>query len=222
MRSPRDPHQLTQDWAKFRLGPPREGMPLFHRTAQTFADHLFLTRLYLEGHLTSTLNAVDAVYPETGAILSQLLDLNSGGFLTLSSQPGLGGDRKRQRPYVEGVVLREGTRGVVEKLGALCGRDVMVCVREFEGGSGRTVVSNVEVEDGPWPVTAVRSEDGWVDCTFVDWGQPLDEMEQFFWPRQLEGELLQVKLASPSWVDESFFDHLRQVFDVPFPYKNVT
>ncbi|KAJ3294857.1 hypothetical protein HK104_003229 [Borealophlyctis nickersoniae] len=217
---------LTRNWTAICQAT-TDGMTLFHASSEaggatTFADYLMLTRLYLQGHFTSSLNAIGRPYKETTSILSELLDINRCGILTVSSQPGVLEPETEQRPYFEGFVEIAVVERALQGLGGLAGKGTLCHVKTvgtMEGGGGKVLFSNSQEVSGGPRLAVTREWDAgtreWVECTFVGpWDEDLQEVEQFFRPRYgLADSLAQVTFASIKWGEgKEWFANMRNLF----------
>ncbi|KAI8920388.1 hypothetical protein DFJ77DRAFT_452418 [Powellomyces hirtus] len=219
-------NHVTQDWPSVFSSHP-DGMSLFHSTATSFADYLVLTRSYLCGTLRSGLNVVGPVARETEPILAQLEQLNSGGFLSVSSQPGLSTPQLQQRAYVEGFVERAWFETHINhKLATLDGGRLLFHATTIP--SNTVLASNI-AESGvsaaiPLEVTREHraGEDDWTDCTHVFFDEALQEVEQFLLPRyHSPHHLVQFIAAARTWggTGDLFSELAADVFDETYVFS---
>ncbi|KAI8816159.1 uncharacterized protein EV422DRAFT_510019 [Fimicolochytrium jonesii] len=214
--------------------PALPGHHLFHRPTNTFADHLLLTRAFLTGTLTSSATQLTPLASESTRILPHLLAMNSGGYMSVSSQPGMWEDGRRQKAYVEGFI----ERGWWERFGGRegmgrVGRVGYYSVREVQGGDGM-IVTNVGEEgdatardghthpdpSGSYIVTQrlTDPEGDWMDCTRVYFHDDLQETMTLMRPRYHDpGRLLQCVFAAREGGSNELFEVLVEVFKAPYP-----
>jgi hypothetical protein len=90
-------------------------MKIDYSNAKTFRQLLAVNIAFLVGYLPESLWHTDIPDPETETIIDSLIVLNSNGFLTVGSQPGVSLKDHKQKGYVEGFVLKKDYRKIMNK-----------------------------------------------------------------------------------------------------------
>ena len=230
--TPPTTHHLSRDWLPLIKDHP--GMSLFH-AAQTFADLLYLTNLYLSGQIASSLSCLSPTYLETNLILDDLLFLNSRGIVTVSSQPGEveennrgemrgkgDANHRRQRAYIEGFCTLEVAQSIAENAKAMHDRissHILISLVPITPHPLLSAIVPVATpHEDPFPVTETYHPNTkhCITTTTVSFSAPLNEVDQFFIPRYASpGEVVQIVVASVEWgVGTEWWDLLRRLVDV--------
>ncbi|KAJ3189845.1 hypothetical protein HDU85_000129 [Gaertneriomyces sp. JEL0708] len=209
----------SRNWNALVAGQ-QEGMALFHSKGLTFADMLHLTRLYLLGRISSSMNVIVPLHPETETVISALLQLNACGIVSVSSQPALRMSTVHQRPYLEALVQRQWFERVLRKRlqrslssGILC---QVKTISTITRGIATVIFSNIEDKGVdpivPYSVTRKREDlqSSWDDSTYVGpWVADLQEIEQWVKPcAQHPTDIVQCIFTTTEWDGPDMFDEL--------------